>query len=846
MKATRGEPGRFILPPFGYAGKRRDPALGRVRPGWAVFFTAGGVLGFEIALMRVLLVASWHHFAFLVISVVLLGFGASGTALAVLRPWLVRRYESVLFGLVLATALSMPVCAGLAQYVPIAARFVPALAGRQIGSWVLYWALLGIPFFLGAGVIGLSLMAAGRRVPRVYAGNLLGSAVGAGVATLAMHAVPPPWLAPLMGAIVLLGSVGLRAGPPVARNLARLAVIAAAAAYLLIDPPHIRVDPYKYGAYAAQLERQGRAVRVDAAYGPRAWAEVYRGDVFHDLPFLSGDEAPPPLAVLLADGHHAGSVLEVRSPDEAAVMDRTLMAFPYDLIPSGSRVLLLGEAGGANVWLAARHEPASIHMVQPDPNLVELVRAGLRGFGGEVLTWPGVHVETTEPRHFVSHTPLRFDLIQLVGIESSAAGSGGLGGLGQDHLITLEGVTACLCRLSDDGLLSATRGIQSPPRDNLRLLATFVAALERIGVTTPERHIVIVRDYLAVCTIVKASPWTAEQIERVRRLCRRKELTPVWFSGIQPDELNHPDALEGPDDAPGDWYHHAATELFSERAEAFLDAWPFAIRSPTDDRPFFLDFCKLRFIGQLRRAFGDLWLTRTEIAFLFVLAAIVIVGVVAMVSTLLPLLLFRRRRRRAGWPAVVGYFGAIGLAYLLLEMSFLSRTTLWIGDPVIAATVTISGFLLFSGLGSLTAQRLGRDAGPWLRRIIVCLIVLGALELAVAGRLMQIVGQLPYVARCAGALLAVAPLGYLMGFVMPLALARLSRGARWLIPWAWGINGFASVLAVPLATALGMTWGFNVVAALALLLYVMPTVLYVKLPRERGHSTSSRRQPCPA
>lgn len=149
-----------------------------VRLEWAAFFTSAGLLGFELAMMRVLLVASWHHFAFLVISVALLGFGASGTALFLLRDRFVAAGERALFGLIVLSGAAMPVLCGLMQHLPIEARLVPALMWRQIGTWALFWALLSVPFFLGAAALGLTLMLARQGVGRVYAANLIGSAVG--------------------------------------------------------------------------------------------------------------------------------------------------------------------------------------------------------------------------------------------------------------------------------------------------------------------------------------------------------------------------------------------------------------------------------------------------------------------------------------------------------------------------------------------------------------------------------------------------------------------------------------------------------------------------------------------
>ena len=180
----------------------------------------------------------------------------------------------------------------------------------------------------------------------------------------------------------------------------------------------------------------------------------------------------------------------------------------------------------------------------------------------------------------------------------------------------------------------------------------------------------------------------------------------------------------------------------------------------------------------------------------------------------------------------VGYFSSVGLGYLALEIVFLSRMTHWIGDPVSAATVTISAFLLFSGLGSLCAQRavVGASAVLVFRRVVVALIVVGLIEILAGPGLSAGVGGLAYAARCSAAVAAIAPVAFLMGFPMPAGLARLDANAPALVPWAWAVNGFASVLAPPIAIAVGMTWGFNAAGTMALALYGVPALLFDRLP----------------
>ncbi|UCD75644.1 MAG: hypothetical protein JSV91_01760 [Phycisphaerales bacterium] len=799
---------------------------------WLIFWLSAAVLGFEIALMRMLLVASWHHFAFLVISIALLGFGASGTALTFARNWIMGLPRSVLLVLALAAAGSMPLCAGLAQSIPVEAKFLPSLIWRQVGCWVLFWGLLFVPFLLGASGICAALMVAREKVAAVYGANLLGSAAGAVIAPLCMFILPPAMLPFAMTLLVWIGAAVFRSGSWRVGIAGWIVSLAMVGAWPVFDRPHVRIDPYKFLAYVQRLENQNAASRIAMRHRPRGVVEAWHSDALHNLPFLGTGENPPPLSMIIIDGHPGGSVLEVTGAEDAAVMERTLMSIPYELAPPQPRVALLGEIGGTNIWLALRHDATAIDAVQPYADVVTIMRNTLGDTWGKVLEQPSVNAVIAEPRHFIEQTDRQYDLIELVTLESSSAGSGGVGGMGQDYMITVQGIEACLDGLSEYGVLFSCRGIQMPARDNIKLLATYVEALHWRGVTQPERHIVIVRDYLAVCIMVKASPWEVEEIERVRALCKSRQLTPVWFEGIRSEELNQPDSLPPPptDEGIGDEYYYGAGRLFSPDADAFVDGWAFDVRSPTDDRPFFLDFCRVRSIGALRNAFGDLWLTRAEIAFLFVLAAMALIVVFGAALTVLPLVFLRGVRRSRGRLATAGYFAAIGLGYLLLEMICLSRLGLWIGDPVTTAAVVIASFLVFSGAGSLTAQRVRAGDFGLLRMIIALLVVLTLIVVFISPTMVEFIGGAAIWARCGAALLAVAPLGYLMGFPMPLALARLDRAAPALLPWAWGVNGFASVLAAPLATAIGMTWGFSLAAIAAAILYALAGAAFTLLP----------------
>jgi hypothetical protein len=84
----------------------------------ALFLLSAATLAFEIDLTRLLSVAQFYHFAFMIVSIGLLGFGASGTALTIF-PALQKSDPRKLLGqLALATGISILLAFVLANSLP--------------------------------------------------------------------------------------------------------------------------------------------------------------------------------------------------------------------------------------------------------------------------------------------------------------------------------------------------------------------------------------------------------------------------------------------------------------------------------------------------------------------------------------------------------------------------------------------------------------------------------------------------------------------------------------------------------------------------------------------------------
>jgi len=797
----------------------------------AVAVVSAAILALEVALMRALSISRWHHFAYLVISLALLGFGASGTWLALLGPR--RRADLITWNrwLTLALALSITLFYRLADALPIDMRYL-LYSLQQLLYLLTYQLLLFVPFLLAGLLIGTTLVHFSASAPLVYGANLIGSGVGPIMAVLLMYHLSPPRL--IQGAALLTWAAGFLWSPlpPESSSRSRQNILALAFGLFLVGdlllPPPLHLDPQKMLAQLRHWEAQGDARHLLTREGPRGRLDVFASPYLHYTLFagLTASAPPPPQALLLFDGDSAGPIFSIQSAAEAAILDHTPMSVAYRLAPD-ARVLLLGEASGANIWLARRFSAREITAVQGDPQIIALFRGPLASLSGHVFTGPALQVSATTPRHFLESSKDRFDLIQVVSAEGMAAGVSGLLSLHEEYLLTVEGMVRCLDRLSPGGLVSITRGIQSPPRDNIKILATLAAALKQRGVARPEAHLAQVRNHLALCTLASSTPLSAEQREKLIRVSNELWLDIDALPGWDPSRKPPFNELIAPPGITGSLYHFAATKIFSADRERFFQDYAYNIRPATDDRPYFFDFFRWRSLARFIEAHGPHWFQRLELGYAVLVISLGQIVFVALPVILVPLFVMMRRpgagEGRGGAP--LAYFFLLGLGYLSLEMTLMQRSTLLLGDPLLAAAGALSAFLLFSGCGSLLGRRWFGSPIPALAVAAGALALLVPLVLPMSGWLVAPVASFCTLGRFLVILILLAPIAFFLGWFFPAGMLLLERRSPHLIPWAWGINGFASVAAAPLAVLLSMSFGFQAVLFGAVGCYLLALAL---------------------
>lgn len=808
--------------------------VARVAP--AVFFISFAAIGWQLGLMRCLLIAKYYHFSFLVISCALLGFGAGGTVLSLGRSWFEKQQEQVFRWGTVGFALSLPICFRLGEELPLNVYFPPVLLVPTLGWWVAFWLIHCIPFLLAGMLIGLALMAAGKESHRIYAINLAGSAAGALGGILLLAHVPANGLVVPLGLLVLMSGVFLiprdRRGPQWIYGGCVAGLGVPLGASYLLGPDRVfplNIDQYKALAYVERLARQGSAERKLTLYGPRGRVDLFASPSFHALLSLNATEAPPPMDALLLDGFQAGTMLDITTPEQARFLEGALSALPYKLVKP-ERVLILGEAGSIYLWLARSSSATSIVLVQPDEN----IRRVLEEHPSRVLADPRVTVVAAEPRAFLDKTTIKFDVIHLAAMEGFSPGSGGIAGLREDYLGTVEGFSRCLNALTPGGVTCVVRGIQDPARDNIKIAATWIEALERNKVKEPGKQIILARDELAVATLVGRAAFGVDLVRKLQRVCHNMSWDLDWFPGVRPELTNKIHVLEGPEGARVSWYYRAMTKILSPAREDFYRKWICDIRPATDDRPFFYDFFRWDSISKLRSVFGPQWPARAEMGFLVLVLATTWTALAATVLLPGPIVLLRRGEgtpplRLIGW--TVAFFAALGTGFMFLEMSFIQMFTRFLGDPVLAAALVVGCFLFFAGLGSLSQPLITGRFGGGVFAVAMAIALLVLLDVAVFPTVFETAAVLSGLWKALVGLAIVAPLAFLMGIPFPWGLSMLHERAVPAVPVAWAVNGFASVVSACGAVLLAMTYGFKDLLFLAAGLYAGAGLLSLLLGR---------------
>ncbi len=799
---------------------------GAAPPVIAIALISAAALAYEILLMRLFSIILWHHFAYMIISLALLGYGASGAVLTLAQHAVCQRFAPLFSAAAAAFGVSAIACFVLAQRVPFNPLEI-LWDPRQLAYLLAVYLLLVLPFLCAGACVCMALSCFRGRLSRIYSFDILGAGAGSlGVVGL-LFVLSPADALKLIGALgwVAAAVAWLECGGP--SRWPAAALMALAGLPLLLPQAWVEpaMSPYKELSQTLRIPEARVVEQRSSPLGLVSVVESPRIPLRH-APGLSlnATAEPPPQLGVFTDGEGLSALTRFDGRRDSLVhLDQISSALPYHLLRH-PRVLVLGAGAGADVLQAHYHGARQIDAVELNPQVVDLVRHQFADYAGGIYS--GIaRVHVAEARGFVAASKERYDLIQVALLDSFSASSAGLYALSENYLYTVEALQDDLRHLQPGGLLAITRWVTLPPRDALKLFAAAVVALERFRVADPGSRLALVRSWKTSTLLVKNGAFDGDDIAAIKAFCAARSFDVAFYPGMRPEEANRYNVVEPPDLFDG------AAALLGPGREEFLQSYKFHISPATDDKPHFFHFFKWRSLPELLslKGRGGLPLLEWGYPVLVVtlvqaaLASLLLIGlpmawvtwVGARQNKVMPLAASRGR--------VLVYFLAIGFGFMFIEIAFIQKFVLFLSHPLYAVAVVLFAFLLFAGIGSRVSKRLQDGTGPELRHplaaVALAICLSAALCLGLLPWLFQHSMGLPDAARILISAALIAPLAFFMGMPFPLGLARVEATDARLIPWAWGINGCASVTGAVLATLLAIHVGFTAVVVAALVLY---------------------------
>ena len=541
---------------------------------------SAGVLLLELTLTRLYSVTQGYHFAFLAVSLGLLGFGVSGSVMfAAPRIW--QGLGHRLLGL---SALMFSLTA-LGSYWAI--NRIPfdsyrlVLEPEMFAYLALFYLAPVVPFFFAGLALGGAISLDPKKAGGLYGASLVGSGVGALLALVGPAASGP---ASALGVVVTLGAMAwaafafgtLRRGFPIA---IATGVVLAAVGWWLPEKVDLRLSPYK--ALPQVLMQKGSEL-TSTDWNAFSRVDVITSQGLHQAPGLSFSytETLPAQTGLTLDADNLSSLTAV-TPEEALFTEYLPTAVAYHLV-DGPRVLVVEPGGGLDVLTAVHHGAASVRALVGNPLEAELLRSRSAESAGGLFDDPRVDLIATSPRAYLARNKDEFDLVVLSLRDAFRPLSAGAYSLAEDHLYTREAFEEYMRHVKAGGLFMVTRWVQTPPSEDLRVMATVVEALEGVGATGLENNLAIIRTLQTLTVVAKKEPLTQSELNTIREFADSRQFDLSYLPGIDSGELNRFFVL------PEEVYYDGMLRLLdTEERRRLYSYQTFEVAPTTDERPFF-------------------------------------------------------------------------------------------------------------------------------------------------------------------------------------------------------------------------------------------------------------------
>lgn len=747
----------------------------------------------EVTMTRIFSVSFFSHFAFLIISTALFGFGFSGVALSIIPYFKRVDLNKAVVAFSLLFAISVIITLKIVVEVPL--RF-SELKTNPVNYLYLavYFISLAVPFFFNGVVVALILSRMPKKINRLYFSNLIGAGMGC---FLIMPLVPALGAS---GAVIFAAIMGGVAALFFGKMLSKKSIVLAIAVIILLA----MFLPFRETLFFVNVHEIKRSYNLLEETGQiefSRWGPISRIDVaafgLDKIIWIDGGSNQGFMKPF--DGN-----LEKEEPSWRA-------GIVYFLKPDAD-VLIVGPCGGEEVLYALTHKPKSLVGVELDPVIVDIVQNEYRDFIGGIYNMDNVELINDEGRSFIKRSTDKYDIIQQINNSSPVAIASGALNVSETYLITVNAFKEYIEHLKEDGFIYIRRW------GAVRLATVAVQAMKELGIENPEKRIIILTDplhqYGGGQFYYKNGSYTEEELDFFNN----------WIAGFEGQ-------LEGVYGPEGLNITHHEYELYKNLIEtegfieAYYDETGIDMSPVNDNRPFFNHFTRF---GGFRTTdkVPEFLLFNSNITDHSLIVILLEAAFLSIIFIILPLYLFKRKGLKArGKLRFMGYFASLGLAFILIEIVFIQKFTLFMGNPTYSVTVVLFSMLTAAGCGSFISSRFKEKPQKALMFIIPGIVLISVLLLFLSPSIFSIFLGYSTFVRILVSVLLIFPLGIVMGMPFPLGIRVTSSVSEDLIPWVWGINGYTTVIGSVLCVILALTMGFRAVIFFACGVYIFGLIL---------------------
>lgn len=781
-----------------------------------LFLSTLAILLLEILDARLLSVLTWYHLSFFAVSMAMFGISAGGVHVYLGgEKFTGEKAREALINYGSWFALSVPASHIAILCIPI--RLDATLSATAVAGVLLTTLLISIPFYFAGVVVAVSLTRIPCRIGLAYSVDLLGAALGCLLAILLLQCFDISSATFAAGALAAAAALCFSklVAPARERGVLWLTALLMAVVFLNSHSPL---------GFRILYVKSKTIPRDDVVYeGWNSHSHVLVHHPHQTAPFYwsvgAGASGTEVVTMNMVIDGEAQTVITFWDGDTTKLdwVRHDVTSLPYHLRRGGDAGII-GVGGGRDVLTALWAESHSVTGIEINSIFLNLLKGPLRE-QTQLATRPEVELVHDEARSYLTRRSGCFDVLQMSLIDTWAATGAGAFTLSENGLYTVEAWNVYLDTLKPGGIFSASRWFS--PRnvsETNRLLALGTGVLLGRGVTRPADHLALVSCNHIATLLLARDPFSEEDLRRLDESARTHGFTIHVAPDRPPADARLASVVSS----------RSPAEL---RAACHSDVYEFS--PPTDERPYFFNMLKP---GSLFRLSQE---DRSIVTQGNMLATLTLLLLAAIAFTLVIALIFVPLWRsggtelgRAHFLYAVIYFACIGVGFMMIQIPYMQRFSVYLGHPIYAMAVILFTMILFTGVGSFLSDRVPLEQSQvWLIRIPVAIVALVLLVVFTLQPIIDLTIRWSLLPRCLVVIALAAPVSLLLGFCFPFGMRLLSRVGEGARPWMWGVNGACGVLSSIAAVAVSLWAGIHVSLYIAAVLYALLLIPALALAR---------------